>query len=463
MYAQRYPDALMVARHLIREHASLLKRVLAWQEVMYTAPELPGWLADSLINILYMIPENSYWAQAKPPIGSWCKPEDGFFILNESPRSCPSVNTLPNAACGDLVLAYLFPDCELASLREFKAYQSTTTGSPPVLFGWRGELSAPIRGWQNVLNGSNLMVLLDRYWKVSGDDAFLKEFYQSAKKATEFSFNQRPEYGYSQIVSMPTLGIDFIIHQDRDTEWFEDRPYYGYVSHSGGIRMAHAQMMRRWAEKMGDKEYVKKMDAYLQAGNEALEKHLWTGSYYMEYNEPESGRKLDRIFTVQLDGQYFSRATGFAGAFPKNRVDTVLKTIREKACSASKLGMPPNFVAPDGSLWAQKSDGYLSSQFTYVNFTMYFLSMVYMYEGQKEFGLELLRKNLEIYACKHGYAWDGVNVCSGHGDTGERSYGFEYGQNMGLWGVIAALQKQDVSGPVKPGGLVERLIKAGKE
>ncbi|MDO8685591.1 MAG: hypothetical protein Q7J78_02860 [Clostridiales bacterium] len=38
--------------------------------------------------------------------------------------------------------------------------------------------------------------------------------------------------------------------------------------------------------------------------------------------------------------------------------------------------------------------------------------------GRRGFGLELLRKNLEIYSCKWGYTWDGAIGGSGLGDTG---------------------------------------------
>ena len=58
------------------------------------------------------------------------------------------------------------------------------------------------------MQGSNYMVRLDRYWKVTGDDSFLKEFYDSAKRATRWSFSLRPPYGLSQIVAMPTAGTD---------------------------------------------------------------------------------------------------------------------------------------------------------------------------------------------------------------------------------------------------------------
>ena len=72
MYARHYPDALSTARFLADNHEQLLRRVIAWQEALYGAQELPGWLADALINNLHLIPECSIWGQARPPIGAWC-------------------------------------------------------------------------------------------------------------------------------------------------------------------------------------------------------------------------------------------------------------------------------------------------------------------------------------------------------------------------------------------------------
>ena len=47
MYATRYPDSLAVAQLLAREHASLLKRVLSWQQAIYTHQKLPLWLRET--------------------------------------------------------------------------------------------------------------------------------------------------------------------------------------------------------------------------------------------------------------------------------------------------------------------------------------------------------------------------------------------------------------------------------
>jgi hypothetical protein len=279
MYAAHFANAVAVARYLGREHAELLKRIIRWQEVVYRAPEIPGWLADSLINNLSLIVKTGMWAQAKPPIGAWCKTEDGIFAMNESPRSCAQMDTSPNSAVGNLPLVYFFPALERSTLRALKEYQFGD-GRPPLTLGgacggdagFFYELVYPVRGYQLVMQGSNYMVRLDRYWKVTGDDSFQKEFYDSARRATRWSFSLRPPYGLSQIVAMPTPGMDPL----QDTEWYEDRPYYGYVAHPGGYRMAHAEMMRRWAEKQGDAALVK------QAGRLAWRRRQSPGRFSVD-------------------------------------------------------------------------------------------------------------------------------------------------------------------------------------
>ena len=57
-----------------------------------------------------------------------------------------------------------------------------------------------------------------------------------------------------------------------------------------------------------------------------------------------------------------------------------------------------------------------------------------------------------------GLGWDLPNLI--RCDTGARTYGADYYQNMVLWGLPAALAAQDLAGPTKPGGLVHRILKA---
>ena len=48
----------------------------------------------------------------------------------------------------------------------------------------------------------------------------------------------------------------------------------------------------------------------------------------------------------------------------------------------------------------------------------------------------------------------------GDTDTGEREFGSDYYQDMILWSLPAAIEQQDVSAPCKPGGLVDRMLRA---
>ena len=62
-----------------------------------------------------------------------------------------------------------------------------------------------------------------------------------------------------------------------------------------------------------------------------------------------------------------------------------------------------------------------------------------------------------------GLAWDAPNLMRGDLDTGERKFGRDYYQDMMLWSLPAALAGEDLSGPCRPGGLVDRMIRAGRE
>ena len=464
MYAKYYPDALKTAQQLALDNEQLFNRIVAWQEVIYQSRDIPGWLADQLINILHLIPECSVWAQAKSPLGDWCKEQDGLFGLNECPRGCPQIECIPCSFYGNIPLVYFFPECALSTLRGYKAYQ-LPDGCPPWIFGGATaakpenaqpyDMATPDRGYQTVLNGACYVIMFDRYWRISQDRQILDEFWDSLKRCNNFSMTQRPEYGDSQVISMPTPGTD----PYRDTEWFEapEPGWKGYVTHAGGIRMAQVMIMRDLAETVGDQDYLQKCDSWLKAGAKALEEYLWAGKYYLNFYEPETNTKSDLVFGYQLDGEWITDWHGLPGVFPKDRVDTTLATVREINCKLSQSGAT-NYASPDGK--PVKIGGY--GTYSYFPPELMMLAMNYMYEGQKDFGLELLYKCMYNLTCRWGYTWDGVNTVRGDMDTGQRAYGADYYQDMMLWALPAAIAGQDMAGPCQAGGLVDRVLNAAK-
>jgi len=466
MYAGHYPDALTTAQFLAAERNDLLARIIAWQEAIYQAPEVPGWVADQLVNVLHLIPECSIWGQAKPPIGEWCSPADGVYGMNECPRGCAQIECLPCSFYGNIPVVYFYPEAALSTLRAYKAYQFPD-GRPPWIFGGCTAgvkenkppygLSKPDVGYQTVLNGACYVVMADRYWRVSGDDAMLGEFWDSLKRCNDFSMNLRPEYGLSQVVAMPSPGTDS--HGLGDTEWFEAPApgWKGYVTHAGAVRMAQVIIMRRMAEAVGDQEYLGKCDEWIAAGAQALEEHLWAGSYYLNFNEPETGEKSDLIFGYQLDGQWITDWHGLPGVFPKDRVDQTLETIWNANCAITQTGAT-NYANADGT--PAKVGGY--GTYSYFPPELYMLAMTYMYEDRRAAGLELLYRGLYNIACRWGYTWDMLNTTRGDMDTGQRAFGADYYQDLMLWAVPAALTGEELAGPCRAGGLIERVIRAGK-
>jgi len=348
MYATRFSNALQAAELLANEHQSLLQRVLAWQQVIYADEKIPGWLADSLINVLYMITEDGMWAMAESPLPDWVRKEDGLFGMNEWPRGCPQIECLPCSFYGSIPLVYFFPELALSTLRGYKGYQYPE-GAPPWIFGGvtggtpSVDFAMPTRGYQLSLNGSCYVDMVNKYWIASEDDEMLQEFYPSIKNCTIWQMNLRSEYSIGdRVISMPTDNIG--------TEWFEapEPGWAGMVAHVGGIHLAHLKIVERMAEKVGDSGFANLCREWFEEGSNSMETKMWAGNYYLNFWEPETGKKSSLVFGYQLDGQWIARFHGVEGVFQPNRVKTTLETIKRTNVALSKSGAV-NYANEDGT------------------------------------------------------------------------------------------------------------------
>ncbi|UCH34131.1 MAG: hypothetical protein JSV65_16560, partial [Armatimonadota bacterium] len=461
MYAKHYPSAERTARLIARNHESLLRRILAWQEVIYTDEELPIWLRDSLVNVLYMITEDGHWAQAEPPIPDWVRDEDGLFGMNECPRGCPQIECIPCSFYGSLPIAYFFPELELSTLRGYKGYQYED-GAPPWVFGGCTgrtpyiDFASPTRGYQWATNGISLAALVDRFLMChdSADKRFLREFFPMLRKNMAYTVNLRTTAEYTvgeRIIAMPD--------GNEGTEWFEapEPGWAGMTAHVGGLHLAQLRIVERMAQEVGDAEFVQQCADWIAAAQEAMENRLWTGSYYLNYLEPETGRRSDLVFGYQLDGEWVTDHHGLPGTVGKARVRTVLDTIKRCNVAVTKYGAV-NYANADGTPAEVKGYG----TYSYFPPEALMLAMTYIYNGERDFGLELARKVWHNLVCLQGYTWDMPNIMRGDVDTGERTFGNDYYQDMILWSLPAAMEGKDFGAPTKPGGLVNRVIRAAR-
>lgn len=459
MYAKHYPSARHAAQTLAKNHESLLKRILAWQNVLYGDKTLPVWLRDSLVNNLHLIAEDGMWARKQAPLPDWVQEQDGLFGMNECPRGCPQIECIPCSFYGNQPLVYFFPELALSTLRGYKGYQYSDgaavwifggcTGGTPVI-----DFANPTKGYQWTTNGISLAAMVDRYLLCYGEQnkELAQEFFPMIKSNMIYTVNLRPEYPIGdRIIAMPT--------GNEGTEWFEapEPGWRGMTAHVGGLHLAQLRIAERMAQAVGDDKFARQCAEWIEAGSRSMEEKLWTGSYYLNYWEPETNSKSELVFGYQLDGEWITDQHALASALPADRVLTTLATIKRCNIAVTKYGAV-NYANPDGT--PAKVAGY--GTYSYFPPEALMLAMTYMYNGEKEFGIELARKVWNNIFNIQGYTWDMPNIMRGDVDTGERTFGNDYYQDMMLWSLPAAIENADFGAPAKPGGLVYRVRKAAQ-
>lgn len=469
-YSERFGGALEVAQLLSRDHDSLLRRVLGWQDVIFGEQQLPVWLREALVNILYLFPVNSLWASMHPPIGPWCDPKDGLFGMIDGLVEDPGMEPLPDTFYANAPIVYFFPDLAHSTLRGYKAYQFTNGQAPWVFGGIIGgakggyeptagtEMASPSPGYQSTTTGPSYVDLVDRYWQRTGDEEFLKEFYPSVKSNTIFTMSLRHGDGDGNVISVPDGNQDpnrATPHPGILLEWFEWVQWFGMASHVGGIHLATLRMVERMADKYGDRDFAQQCKDWIAQGTHAMETQMWGGSYYLPYYEVKTGKKSDDIFAYQLDGDWMAKFHGLPPVFRPDRAKTALDTISKTCARLTPYGAT-NFAHPDGSY--VYDIGYGPNTFFVPE--VYMLAMTYMYAGEKEFGLELARRCAKALI-ENGGEWDQPNMI--RGDTGIELFGSHYDQNMMLWAIPAALEGKDIAAACAPGSLVDRVIQAAKK
>jgi uncharacterized protein (DUF608 family) len=466
MYDKYYPSARETAQLLEKEGEDLLRRVIAWQDLLYSDPATRGWLADSLINALYLIPETAMWAQKKPALPDWVREEDGLFGMNECPRTCPQIECVPCGFYGNLPLVYFFPELIRSTYRGYKGYTFADGAPPWVWGGWTArappiDMVRPSKGYQFATNPISVAAMVDRYYLCWGDrePGFVAEFYPMIKAQMQYTRKLRttPEYSEGQRILMMPNG-------DVGGEWFEagEPGWYGMATHVGGLHLAQLRIAVRLARLAGDEAFAKDCQKLLDAGMQALEDNLWEGRFYLNCFDPINDRRSEHVFGFQLDGEWIADHHGLPGVFRKDRVRTTLETIQRCNMQISKVGVV-NYANPNGT--AAAVGGY--GPYSYFPPEVLMLAMNYMYEGRRALGIEVAQRCWKNIICTQRYTWDMPNIIRGDRDTGQRGYlngGSDYYQDLMIWSLPAAMAGTDLGAPCKTGGLVDRVrLAAGKK
>lgn len=445
-YSQRSRSAEEVAEFGHRNHAALLKRVLAWQQEVYRS-SFPGWLQDALVQGLYSHAKNSVWIARKRHDDWWG--EEGWFTHSESHTGCPIVETMVCRVHGHFPLLCFFPELEFTTLEGFRHYQ-ISDGEIPFCFGTPTSMRDPRLQCQHPLNSGQYAQMVYRLFLRTGNKDQLLHFYDSAKRAVRYQYSLDDDNSglvHDQPHTRP--GEAWPANQFYDC-W----PWEGVSSYVAGTWLATLQTGKQLAELAGDKEFAAECSEKLAKAQSSFEQRLWNGSYYRLWSNQQAGTSSEVSLANQLMGVWCSRVLGLEAALPEDRVAKALEAVERLNLAATSYGLI-NGVSPDGKPFDTRvhpEADFGRNIFVGENLCA---AMTFMYQGRKDVGLEIARRLYRAMAIKTRSPWN--QRCLLSGETGLPLWGEDYYSNLVIWAVPMALDGMSVKEFAKS-GLVKGML-----
>ncbi|MBI2842723.1 MAG: hypothetical protein HYX78_04925 [Armatimonadetes bacterium] len=441
MYSTRFKGAGEVAEYLAKEHETLLNRILAWQQVVYSEKKLPGWLQDSLINVLAVLPQESFWMKSPDPNHWWG--DKGFFCVNESLVTCPQQACIANDEFAQWPLNLLFPELGLRTLEAFKHYQKQDTGQTPSTLGPYTEPDRPWFNQQLATDGQVYVHMVDRYRLSTGDDKVLDEWYPSIKAGMKFMFTEDKDGDGL----LDLHGGDYL-----------ESSIVGVAIHISVYWLSTLEITERMARMQGDTAFAEKCRSWYNRGSKSLEEKLWNESVgsYLLYNDTETGKKSETVLCDQLIGNLWTGLHGLPDVLPPERVRKILTTLERLNVSKTPFGITmaarPNDTESDRS-WC---DLIVPSYSTLA------AASAMLRSGDPHFeklGPEIVHRTWQRLVCAGDAAWD---MPSHLAADGTRFGGIKYYHNCMLWVFPLAVLGQDVLTACSSGGFINRIKDAAR-
>ena len=459
-YGQRYPDAAAVARDALERFDSLLGRVLGWQAEIYRA-DAPAWLRDALIQGLYSLAKNTVWI-AKTRKDEWWG-DGGWFTHNESHSGCPITETVVCRQHGHFPALFFFPELEASTLEAFRHFQ-LGDGEIPFSYGMETSMRDPRYHCQHPLNSGQYAQMIYRLYQRTGDEAQLRSFYDSARRAIRYQFSlDDDDDGLVNDQAHVAPGELWPANQFYDI-W----PWWGTSAYVAGTWLGTLACGRAMAEAVGDDAFAEECRAWLERGQAAYHEKLWTGSYYRLWNDPENRQLSEVSLGNQLMAQWCVRIAGLPDVLPNDNIASALDTVERLNMAATPYGLV-NGVTPEGERYdskAEATDGVVDiaanndhAKQTFVGETLC-AAMTFMYHDRADTGLEIARRVYEALALKAASPWN--QRCLIDADSGLPVWGDDYYSDMVIWAVPMALAGQSIGDFAATGGLLDRMLAAAR-
>ncbi|MFC0531389.1 GH116 family glycosyl-hydrolase [Phytohabitans kaempferiae] len=304
-YATEYADAWEVMQRLHRDLPTLEARSRHFTEALYGST-LPDEVIEAVANNITVVRSHTcFWT------------EDGNFYGWEGIRDhvgCGkgNVNHVWNYA---QTIAYLFPALERTMRRiEFQG-ELDADGALP----FRSLQSLGEAKWQMVPAADGQLgaiVRVFREWRLSGDDAFLRDLWPGVDRAMEYALRRWDTDG------------DAVPDGQQSNTY--DIEFYGPNAMMGSLMAAALKACAVMAEAAGDPAKAERYTTLATRSAANLDRLCWNGAFYEQrLDDPDAYRyQFGRgCHSDQLLGQFLAHASGLGHVLPADHVRQALSAI----------------------------------------------------------------------------------------------------------------------------------------
>ncbi|BAB67724.1 putative glycosidase [Sulfurisphaera tokodaii str. 7] len=358
-YHNFFSNSLEVAKYFLENFDYLERKTREWQDKI----GFDSWLKDALINSAYIL-STSTWLDEK-----------GRFSIFEAPTNFPYQGTIGTCyEFGSLPILSFFPELDKSFLNLLTAY-IREDGYVPHDLGYCS-LDSPTDGttappkWKDL--NPTYILLIYRYYKLTGDIEFLKSVYDKVKKAFEWEL-KFSRYGL----------------EGKMDSAFDVTPIKGINSYTLSLYIASLFAMREISKTAGDNL---NLDEQIKEAKEAFEK-MFNGKYFIAWEGME-----DAVFLAQVFGEWWTTLLGLEPIADEEKIKSALRWIIKVNGNASKY-CTPNLVKEDGKVVSLSPQTY--SSWPRLVFAICWLSIE---KGISE-GLQLCEKEWQNLVSK-GLVWD---------------------------------------------------------
>lgn len=418
-YAVKFDSSWSAASYLARNRFRLERDTKRFHEALF-ASSLPAFVLDALsANITVLRSTTCFRLQ------------DGRFLGYEG--------CFDNAGCCEgncthvwnyaQTLAFLFPELE-QNMRRTEFLEEV---------GEDGKMNFRAFGifdnvWQ--MNGRPAPAAVDgqmgavmrvyREWKLTGDDAFLRQLWPSVRKTLAFALIHWDTDG--------DLVLDGMQHNTYDIEFYGPNPLTG-VFFLGALRAGEEM-----ASYLGDEQTARTYASVFEQSAKRLDELLWNGEYYVQRLEDVNAYKYQHglgCLSDQLLGQQLAHLYGLGYLLPEDKVKSAIRAVYKynfRTDFGDHANCQRTYVLNDEQgllLCSWPNGGRPKLPFVYSDEVWtgieYQVATHLIYEGFVEEGLAIVKAVRDRHDGYRRNPWNEVE-CGNH-----------YARSMASWGLLVAL------------------------